>query len=563
MRTKLLMLALSLLVIPTALSPAQSEKSSQNREGSSIGERIANRVDEFVNSITDEFIANHQRDGSDKSGERPAEDIDTSRIGTKLRLETLTFDGDKTVESPEDINANVVVKRGNLIVYGKVQGDVLVVGGTLYVRDHGYIGGNARVVNGDIVKDDDAVVLGYMDKTTSSSSSYRESKRDFSRSSRRLNAGWAREYTNLDNFIFRYNRVEGLFLGLGSEKRYYWDGYRDYNAYGSIGYGFKSHGWRGNLGLTRQFAIYDDETGSGHLLEIGAEGHRLTDSKDDWIIGVHENSAAAMLIHEDFRDYFERKGFMVHAGWFTQSENLTTQLQVEYRADTYASMDKRTEWSVFGGNKVFRDNPAIESGKMRSILASAGLSTVDKTAYGPEGWSAYLTAEIARRKYGGEFSFSQLTVDVRRYQPLGQFDNVNIRVRLGTSGGVLPTQKSFDLGGLSTLNGFPFKYASGNRMVLGNAEYIVNGDFLHDLDFWPSWLMRNFNILFLADAGWIDTALPTTKWTQGFESVRFSSFQSDLGIGLSNRRGSVQFALVWRTDVSSSPRFIFRFSRPF
>ena len=564
MRTKLLMLAAVPLIMTTTAGTAQQEQSDRPAEGSRIGERIAARVEQFVNSITDEFITGHERVDEPLADADSTDVIDTSQVGSKRRLQTLTFDGDKTVEATEDLQANVVVKRGNLTVYGKIEGDVLVVGGTLYVRDHGYVGGNARVVNGDIVKDEDAVVLGYMDKTTSSSSSYRESKRTFSRASHRLNANWVKEYTNLDNFIFRYNRVEGLFLGLGSEKRYYWDGYRSYNSYGSIGYGFKSKGWRGNLGLTRQFAVYDDETGSGHLFEIGVEGYRLTDSKDDWIIGVHENSAAAIFIHEDFRDYYERRGVAVHAGWFTQSEDLTTQLQLEYRSDSYFSMEKRTEWSIFGGNKMFRENPPIDPGKMRSVVGSGGLSTLDKTVYGPEGWSIYATAEVARRGFGSEFSFSQFVADVRRYQPLGRFDNVNVRVRLGTSGGTVPIQKQFDLGGLGTLNGFPFKDESGgNRMILGNFEYIVNGDFLHDLDFWPSWILRNFNILLLADAGWITMVPADVQWTEGFESARFSGFQSDVGVGFSNRRGSVRAAFVWRTDIPSSPRFIFRFSRPF
>ncbi len=72
---------------------------------------------------------------------------------------------------------------------------------------------------------------------------------------------------NLDNFIFRYNRVEGVFLGLGSEKKYYWDGERNWNMYGSAGWGVKSHTWRGNLGLARQFAILTNE-GSG-IIEFG------------------------------------------------------------------------------------------------------------------------------------------------------------------------------------------------------------------------------------------------------------------------------------------------------
>ena len=73
-----------------------------------------------------------------------------------------------------------------------------------------------------------------------------------------------------------------MFLGVGSDKRYYWDNQRSYSLYGSAGYGFKSHKLARQLGTERQFAF--DE---GQLFEIEVEGHSLTDSKDDWLIGVH------------------------------------------------------------------------------------------------------------------------------------------------------------------------------------------------------------------------------------------------------------------------------------
>ena len=97
----------------------------------------------------------------------------------------------------------------------------------VYLREGAYVGGNVKVINGEVVKDDDAVVVGFIDKSSSKKEKpYREQEKNFRRSSTRLNASWVSETTNLDNLIFRYNRVEGIFLGLGSNKRYYWDGKR-------------------------------------------------------------------------------------------------------------------------------------------------------------------------------------------------------------------------------------------------------------------------------------------------------------------------------------------------
>jgi hypothetical protein len=138
-----------------------------------------------------------------------------------------------------------------------------------------------------------------------------------------------------------------------------------------------------------------------------------------------------------------------------------------------------------------------------------------------------------------------------------------MRLRVGTTEGTVPLQKTFEIGGLSTLNGYPFKFEAGTRMILLNAEYIINGDFLGDLEFWPSWLMRDINFLVLSDAGLMRTALPSDTWSQGFNDIKFSEFKHDVGVGVATRSGSFRLAFVWRTDRNEPARFIFRIARPF
>ena len=551
-----------LLVAATAGAQSQKKEQASSDKRDNLAERIGSIVDDVVSTIQKEFATRNDNTGFHFGLQRTQRSHQADDEASLLAAEedtSVTFEGATVIHRRDTINSNIVVKAGDLTVFGRITGDVLVVGGDLYIREGAYIGGNIKVINGDVVKDEDAVVVGYIDKSSSKREKpYREQEKNFRRSSTKLNANWANEATNLDNFIFRYNRVEGLFLGFGSNKRYYWDNQRSYSLYGSAGYGFKSHAWRGNLGLSRQFA-FDD----GQMFEIEGEGHSLTDTKDDWLIGVHENTAAAILIHEDYRDYFRRDGYGVNAGYVLQQDYVTAELKAGYLADEYRSMDNKTEWSLFGGKKLFRPNPAIDEGKMRGIVASAGLSTVTSTIDGPEGWSIHTTAEFINKSYGGDFKFDRYVADIRRYQPLSRWDNLNIRFRVGSSEGVLPIQKEFDMGGLGTLQGYPFKEDQGNRMLLMNAEFIVNGDFLGDLSFWPSWLMRGINLLFLSDAGLVRNVAPTALWTEGFEKIRFSDFKHDVGAGISTRNGSFRAAFVWRTDHSEPPRFIFRFARPF
>jgi hypothetical protein len=448
-----------------------------------------------------------------------------------------------------------------LTIYGTVNGDVLVVGGDLQMKHSGKITGNARVINGSITREKGAVIEGYEDKKSTKKTSYRESHRKFSKSGRSFDVPWLDEQMNLDNFIFRYNRVESIFLGIGTERKFYWDGERNWNGYGSIGWGFKSHTWRGNLGLARQFAILSTE-GNG-IIELGAEGYSLTDSKDQWIISLPENTASALLIHEDFRNYYERIGYSLHTAYYSKHDYLKSELKLTYLADTYDSLSNVIEWAVFGGNKRFRRNPIIHPGKMRSVIASGGVSTISKTSDGSEGWSLFASTEFAKRSCGSEFEFDQYIVDLRRFQPLGRYDNLNVRLRVGSSGGTLPLQKLYELGGLGTISAFPFKSDIGNRMLLVNAEFILNGNFLDELDFWPTWLFQHFNFLLTSDAGFTRWALPTASALEGFESVKWNDFKHSFGAALANRSGSFRIGLTWRTDHPAPAQFLLRFSRPF
>ncbi len=552
-------LALSALGSTIGFAQKKNEEPRETRF-EEIGTRVGTEIEQFVTRIA--RIVDPDVNGLFDDDSLPTKKRRRT-VSADLESEsnTFTYEGNKTIEESQTLNGNIVVKGGDLTIFGTIDGDVLVVGGTLHVKDGGHITGNARVISGDVIREDGGKIDGYVDKSRASTAGYREDTRKFTRPGTSFSAPWLTETSSLENFIFRYNRVEGLFMGLGSEKRYYWDGRKKFNAYGSVGWGFKSHAWRYNVGLARQFPLRN--TDGDEMLEIGVEGYNLTDSKDQWIIGVHENTAAAMLIHEDYRDYFARKGFEGHVAYYTQQDYLSTQLKVAFVADNYESMSNNTEWSMFGGDKVFRLNPPINDGVMRSVVTSGGFSTNSKTLRGPEGWNITGSMEFTDKNLGGDFHFGQYLVDIRRYQPISLYDNLNLRIRAGTSEGDVPLQKQFELGGFSSLHALPFKSESGNRMLLANAEYILNGDFLNDIEFWPSWLMRRINILFMADAGLTRTAPASASWSEGFKELTWGEFKTDLGVGVANRSGSFRLAVVWRTDVNEPARFIFRFNRPF
>ena len=359
-----------------------------------------------------------------------------------------------------------------------------------------------------------------------------------------------------ERILFRYNRVEGLFLGLNYPQKYYWNDDK-FSLFASGGYGFKSHRWRGGIGASQQFGI------ENRIFEIGTEIHSLTDTKDQWIIDIEENNLAAIILRDDYRDYFGREGFSIWSGFYKKWMRTDLQFQIAYLNDQYESLERRTNWSIFGGDKIFRENPNIEEGRMKSILTSFKIHSTQSQRIFTSGWSASISIEAAGRAFGGNYDFNSYTIDLRRYQPITRYSNLNIRFRTASATNDVPVQKSFELGGLSTLPAYRFKEFTGNRMLLANAEYLINGKMLDDVEFFPSWLLRNLNIIIFADAGYISNVDKDASVIKGFQDINSKNLHSDWGIGIGTRDAKLRLGFAWRTDKSSPPMVFLRLNRPF
>ncbi|MBE0643643.1 MAG: BamA/TamA family outer membrane protein [Bacteroidetes bacterium] len=371
--------------------------------------------------------------------------------------------------------------------------------------------------------------------------------------------------TRLHETFLRYNRVEGLYIGLTQPKRLYWHSQPWLVSTASLGYGFTNHTWRYSLGL--YLPLYFEN----QIVEIGAEGHSFTDSKDQWSFDRDENTFAALIAREDFLDYFERRGFTASAAWYYRGEaDLNLRASIGYAHDTYANMNRATNWSIFGGDKVFRVNPLINDGNVNSIVFSAGLTTLANLDTRDHGWDAQVQYEKAGDFAAGDFSYSQLSLDLRRYQPLGEHLNINLRLRGGVSDGLLPQQRAFELGGPGTLPGYRYKEFAGSSIALVNAEFIIRSTIVGNARGWARNVLSNTNIIFFADAGSTNTVVPIVARdvTNGALPAAFgddymNNWKSDVGVAIGSADGGFRIGAAWRLDRSESPMLVLRFSRPF
>jgi hypothetical protein len=453
--------------------------------------------------------------------------------------------GDYTLEDDEVSDRSLKVLNGNAFIYGVINGSLIVVNGDAFIRQGAKVRGDVIVVNGKAFMNNQASVDGEIVEREGTELAKR---RLFIQKLRFTSHPdlWQNHDFLFEKVAVNYNRVEGLFLGVGSEKDYFWDGGDEISPYGFIGYAFSLHRWRYQVGLDKWF-------GNENRFELGLEGHSLTDSKDYWIIGPKENFVYSILAREDFMDYYSRQGASFH---IAQYYEVNSRITLTYDIDKYSSLSRNTNWSIFGGDKVFRDNPIITEGWLRSIMVD-----VEHRNYSGEkarrGWIAGLHFETT---LSGVSNFKVLSASVVRYQPLFRGLQMNMRFTAGTSSGDLPLQRSYQIGGFNTLNAFPYKEFSGNRLLLGNLELLLSPEMFKHSVFFP---LNTFAILLIADAGEVQNAGAFVGIGGGWKTMRVSYLKSDYGVGIGSSDGNFRIFVAWRSDIATSPIFGVRLARPF
>ena len=132
-------------------------------------------------------------------------------------------------------------------------------------------------------------------------------------------------------------------------------------------------------------------------------------------------------------------------------------------------------------------------------------------AFEPRGSSrGETTFEVAAKdSLGGDFTFRRLIANLRGRAPLPGRQRLDLRLLLGFSGGTLPSQKRFALGGIGTLRGYDVKAFPGEHLALANLEWSLA----------PSTLLPRFIAFY--DGG--------MAWSRGQDGA---GWKSDLGLGL-------------------------------
>ena len=189
----------------------------------------------------------------------------------------------------------------------------------------------------------------------------------------------------------------------------------------------------------------------------------------------------------DHQDYYLKKGTQVSFHWQPKSSN---RIRITLASEKHNNLHKTTDWHFLNWRSTskMRDNLDITPANIRSITLKSDFNSRRNYL----GWHNTILIEHSNPVFGSDYDWTRGQIHLRYAYP---FKRNQIRSRfvlssvLGNktehqvSDTLLPIQKQFILGGIGTLNGYPFSTYIGDEGYLYNAELILGLPVINRLDF--------------------------------------------------------------------------------
>jgi hypothetical protein len=371
-------------------------------------------------------------------------------------------------------NSTVIVLSPRVTVASTVHGDVIVVGGDLFMHPGGNVQGRAIAIGGGAYNSTLATVrdgrLSFRDATYDVEVdegtgvyrlTYRSLRVDPSRSvlARPLKVGVR---------IPSYNRVDGLVLPWGPIVTL-GDGRFIINP--TITY--RSH--LGNLDPG-----VDIEADLGRF-EVNIDARRGTFTNDRWIRGDLLNSLTTLGLGTDTRNYFrsdrvEARASMDFAfGGFTVEPFLGGLFENSWSTGGSLGPDNKV-FSFFGRSdeRIYRPNPAVLPGHIASMLTgfTGGWSSGDFTSRLDARIEHVLAAMPS--SVAGDFRFTQTTLDGQAGFPTFGSQRLNLKSHaVLTTGDTPPPQRHAYIGGSGTIPTLDLLEMGGDQLFFFDAAYVI------------------------------------------------------------------------------------------
>ncbi|MEJ7808928.1 MAG: hypothetical protein WKG32_00790 [Gemmatimonadaceae bacterium] len=359
---------------------------------------------------------------------------------------------------------SLVIVGGDVRFASTLRGDLLLIGGDLFLRPGARIEGRVTVVGGCVYPSALATVA-------RGEECFRDATYDATPTggglalTYRALASEARPAPRLPYFYgFRiptYTRVDGLSLAWGP--RFAFDSARVAIE--------PALTYRSDLGEVDPSV--DATARVGRRLWANVRAERGTLSNDRWIYSDLINSFSTLTAGRDSRNYFRADRAEARVGLVREGAALAARAWVGGRVEQARSVRAGGPWSLFGRSDslrgIVRPNPAIDRGRISSALVGA------RADWDDDAMAAGLDAELEVAPTApGDRSFAQATIGGNVAFPTFGSQRFSLEAHVVvTSGDNAPRQRFAYLGGSGTLPTLDVLSRGGDRLVFVESRYSI------------------------------------------------------------------------------------------
>ena len=496
---------------------------------------------------------------------------------------TLTFAGPVRIPPARGVDGDVAVVGGPVVIAGRISGDLVVINGDLTFERGAVVGGDVLVVGGTVGGTAEAEIAGEV-RSFADPLRYRREADTLAYAPRRP-LPWRRrvEHTGDESrtrFLLglggTYNRVEGIPVVFGpmADLRLD-DGLRllaDARAIVRSAHNFSLTAGELGYRLRGELRFGSRATNLG----VGARSYDIVSSVEPWPLKDFEAGWASVLLREDYRDWYRRRGW---AAFVALRPSRQATFTMEGRDERHLSQQNQDPFSLFNADTDWRDNPPITDGRYRTLSAQLRFDTRNSRSNPTSGILLAVEAEATRgteitgmvdpgivcitwpclppSAADGNLDFQRMFADARTYLRLSRVGRLNLRLAGGgkLGGDDLPLQDRTSLGFPDPLPGYSFRqYSCGGANYVGNPALcdraiIAQAELRTHLgfDFGPAWAndwgddenerweplhVTGPDIVVFGDAGaaWMVGQGPGRLPANRLPSLE--SYHADLGVGI-------------------------------
>jgi hypothetical protein len=356
-----------------------------------------------------------------------------------------------------------------------------------------------------------------------------------------------RPFTGFEN-ILRYNRVHGLYTGIGLQFT------QSFNAETGLQVGY---GWADNKPFLDVFHRQYLDKPKKYFLE--AQAYSILARRDNpYVIGVNGINVLSFLFKNDYGDYFYNQGAGLYFeyGWgqlrFLRRDEFIRPSAIRFgiRHERHDPASVNANFALFASDSIrFRGNPTIQSGNYTMLN---GEFRYQFTPFRRISTGGFIFTGTHAIEGLSESSFSQATFQTFVRMTTLPLWRLDMRFSGGWSWGDIPPQRFFSLessiastAGDGVLRGMNVKEFYGDRFAALSLEHSF-GEVIPGVLRIPSIASFGIEFILTGSLGWTDfsqgarllQALPSTTQTQ-------DKYYYEAGIALN------RILLFFRVDFSA------------